>query len=66
MSSQVGETTVAMMSAASANSRPRSSQVPKRRQMAFRAPCEADGDAATGIRRSIAARPGGLVEELFH
>ena len=43
MSCHVGEMTLPMMSAASSNSRPSSSQMPKRRQIALRAPCVAAG-----------------------
>jgi len=46
MSFQVGETTLRMMSAASLNSRPRSSQLPNRCQMIRRAPWTTDGMAA--------------------
>ena len=38
MSCHVGEITLPMMSAASSNSRPSSSHVPNRRQIALRAP----------------------------
>src|SRR5262245_22462683 len=46
MSCQVGDTTLSIMSAASANSRPRSSHVPNRRQIALRAPWPDAGFAA--------------------
>src|SRR6185436_13909552 len=51
MSCHVGEITLVMMSAANANSSPRRSHTPKRRQMAFRIPWEALGLAMT--RRSL-------------
>jgi len=41
MSAHAGEMTVRTMSAASSNSRPRSSQTPSRRHAVFRAPCVA-------------------------
>ena len=55
MSCHVGEMTLPMMSAASSNSRPSSSQVPKRRQISLRAPWPMAGRIASPISRTNAS-----------